>query len=91
MGNWTCGLTLGTTFQPKGKARAAEGTDYAMPNGFAMSLRQKTRSELQPLSPDIRSHAMKSLASLSKFLGLYDDWLGVIGKQVKVVKPWERC
>ncbi len=35
-------------------------------------------SELQPLSADKKSHAMKALASLAKFTGRYDEWLDIV-------------
>jgi len=35
-------------------------------------------AELQPLSADKKSHAMKALASLAKFTGRYDEWLDTV-------------
>jgi len=35
-------------------------------------------SELNSLTGDKKSHAMKSLASLAKFLGSYDRWLDLV-------------
>ncbi len=40
------------------------------------------------LSPDVKAHAMKSVAGLSKFLGMYDEWLELIKRhQLKWTKP----
>ncbi len=35
---------------------------------------------ISKLSPDVKLHVMKSLASFSKFIGKYDDWLEIIRK-----------
>ena len=34
--------------------------------------------ELSKLTPKVKAHAMKALASLSKFLGRHDQWLDII-------------
>jgi hypothetical protein len=41
---------------------------------FGNCLLSKNLSDLRLLSDDTRLHAMKALASLSKFLGVYEDW-----------------
>ncbi len=43
-------------------------------------LETKNAAELLVLSPDKKSHAMKALAALSKFLGKYDVWVDMIKK-----------
>jgi hypothetical protein len=43
-------------------------------------LETKNAAELSILSPDKKSHAMKALAALSKFLGKYDTWVEMINK-----------
>ncbi len=45
---------------------------------FHHMLESKNTQGLSKLSPDVKVHAMKALASLSKFLGRYDDWLDII-------------
>jgi hypothetical protein len=47
---------------------------------FHQVLKIRDASLISSLSPDVKSHAMKSLASLSKYLGLYDEWLEIIRK-----------
>ena len=37
--------------------------------------------DLSKLTPDVNAHGMKALASLSKFLGRYDDWLDIVKRQ----------
>jgi hypothetical protein len=48
-----------------------------MPDGSTVSLKS-----VMPLasvhSPDVKAHVMKALASLSKFLDVYDDWLDLV-------------
>lgn len=43
-------------------------------------LETKNAAELLISSPDKKSHAMKALAALSKFLGKYDIWVDIINK-----------
>ncbi len=45
---------------------------------FYHILQNKDASSVVKLTPDTKSHVMKALAALSKFLGKYDDWLGII-------------
>jgi hypothetical protein len=47
---------------------------YAQKFGYIMLSGDSNASELLTLPLDKRLHAMKSLASLSKFLGKYDEW-----------------
>ena len=45
---------------------------------FIHVLQNKDASSVTKLTPDSKSHVMKALAALSKFLGKYDEWLGII-------------
>ena len=47
---------------------------------FYFVLQKEDASSLTQLTPDVKSHVMKSLANLSKFIGKYDRWLEVIKK-----------
>jgi hypothetical protein len=55
---------------------------------FCHVLEERNASGLFALTPDVKAHAMKALASLSKFLGVYDEWLDLIKRhQLKWAKP----
>lgn len=41
-------------------------------------LEKENAQDLMSVSPETRQHAMKSLASLSKFMGIYDKWQNLI-------------
>jgi len=41
-------------------------------------LQSKDASSIAKLSPDVKAHVMKSLASLAKFQGRYDEWLDIV-------------
>jgi hypothetical protein len=41
-------------------------------------LEKNNAQDLLLVSPETRQHAMKSLASLSKFMGIYDRWQIII-------------
>jgi site-specific recombinase XerD len=43
---------------------------------FYYVLQEDNAQDLLSLSPETRQHAMKSLASLSKFMRTYDEWQG---------------
>ena len=45
---------------------------------FSYILESMNAQDLAKLTPDVKAHAMKALASLSKYLGRYDHWLGII-------------
>ncbi len=45
---------------------------------FHHMLESKNVQDLSKLSPGVKAQAMKALASLSKYLGRYDDWLDII-------------
>ena len=45
---------------------------------FFHILQNKDASSVAKLTPDTKSHVMKALAALSKFLGKYEVWLGII-------------
>lgn len=45
---------------------------------FYSKLESMNARDLAKLTPDVKSHSMKALASLSKFLGSYDKWLEII-------------
>ena len=45
---------------------------------FYHILESNDASLITKLSLDVKSHVMKALAALSKFLGKYDDWFGII-------------
>lgn len=45
---------------------------------FYSKLESMNARDLAKLTPDVKSHSMKALASLSKFLGRYDKWLEII-------------
>jgi hypothetical protein len=47
-------------------------------NRFYYVLKEENAQELMSVSPETRQHAMKSLASLSKFMGMYDRWQNLI-------------
>ena len=52
-------------------------TGYLTPKGTIRVLQSGNASELLSLTNDKRIHAMKSLASLSKYLGCYDKWISI--------------
>ncbi len=58
------------------KNTAQDRIRYAQQYGYC--LLRKNLSDLKLLSDDKRLHAMKSLSSLSKFIGQYDDWLSMV-------------
>jgi intergrase/recombinase len=45
---------------------------------FYYVLEKNNAQDLLSVSPETRQHAMKSLASLSKFMGIYDRWQNLI-------------
>jgi hypothetical protein len=45
---------------------------------FYYVLQEENAQDLMSVSPETRQHAMKSLASLSKFMGVYDRWQTLI-------------
>ena len=45
---------------------------------FYYVLQTRDARDLLCLSKEVRSHAMKSLSSLAKYLGAYDVWLGMV-------------
>ncbi|VFJ15179.1 integrase [Candidatus Nitrosocosmicus franklandus] len=45
---------------------------------FYYVLEEENAQDLMSVSPETRQHAMKSLASLSKFMGIYDRWQTLI-------------
>ncbi|ALI37209.1 hypothetical protein NMY3_03022 [Candidatus Nitrosocosmicus oleophilus] len=47
---------------------------------FYHVLEKNDASSLSLLTTDVKSHAMKALAALSKFIGMYDSWLTLIKK-----------
>ena len=47
---------------------------------FSYILQEGNAQDLMSVSPETRQHAMKSLASLSKYMGIYDRWLDIIRK-----------
>ncbi len=47
---------------------------------FSYILQEGRAEDLLSVSPETRQHAMKSLASLSKYMGIYDRWHGIIRK-----------
>ena len=47
---------------------------------FYYVLQEENAQDLMSVSPETRQHAMKSLASLSKFMGTYDRWQTLIKK-----------
>ncbi len=47
---------------------------------FYFVLEYEDALSLTQLTPDVKSHVMKSLANLSKFIGKYDRWLEVVKK-----------
>ena len=47
---------------------------------FCYILDSMNVQDLTKLSPDVKAHAMKALASLSKFLGRYDQWLEIVNR-----------
>jgi hypothetical protein len=42
---------------------------------FHHILERKDASSLITLTPDVKSHVMRALAAISKFIGMYDSWL----------------
>ncbi len=47
---------------------------------FSYLLINENFNEIHTLSKDKRNHVMKSLAALSKFLGIYDKWKSIVEK-----------
>ena len=47
---------------------------------FSYILQDGRAEDLMSVSPETRQHAMKSLASLSKYMGIYDRWHDIIRK-----------
>ena len=47
---------------------------------FSYLLVNENFNEIHTLSKDKRNHVMKSLAALSKFLGMYDKWKSIVEK-----------
>ena len=47
---------------------------------FSYILQEGNAQDLVSVSPETRQHAMKSLASLSKYMGIYDRWHDIIRK-----------
>jgi len=45
---------------------------------FYYVLQEENAQDLISVSSETRQHAMKSLASLSKFMGIYDRWQTII-------------
>ena len=45
---------------------------------FYYVLEEENAQDLMSVSPETRQHAMKSLASLSKFMGIYDRWQTIV-------------
>ncbi|HET6588727.1 MAG TPA: hypothetical protein VFG45_01030 [Candidatus Nitrosocosmicus sp.] len=45
---------------------------------FYHIVERKDASSITTITPDVKTYVMKALAALSKFMGIYDDWLEII-------------